>query len=231
MKISQQDKTDILEKVINTLTESLQDKYLDPKALLLECYTTWFAREVTPYQSNALYALIPEVGNCELKLEAAGVDNYIKIAALETQSNPLRFSLRTVETLYKESLTGTQQKLINTGTSTYYGRVNIKLDTFPELYKKLLDHNTALQEAAEHIKAEAEKLNSALDTVNTYKQLQDRLPVIFNAMPSATKEKYEAYRQRIKDARRKKTEIPEDLGDFSSLGTTLAVASLKSDSE
>lgn len=226
MKISQQDKNNIVEKLITTLVESLQDKNLAPAELLTECYSTWFTQEVAPYKSNPLYDLIKEFDSCEIKLRGDDGQDIV-VTELAIHPNPIQYNATQYKMLYPRNMKE-GQKLINTGVSSYYGRVDINLSSFPEMLKKVQTHNASIKEAVAYIRTETEKLTGALNTVNTYKQLQTRLPVIFNAMPEETKDKYETYRERIKNARRKKTEIPEDLGDFSSLGTTLAVASLKS---
>ena len=225
MKISKYDKEEILRKVINTLIESLRSKNFDPNALLLKCYTTWFDKEVAPFKKNPLFDLIPSEDRCRVHIKDTDGTS-LPIYELHSTTNPLSYTLDTITGLEKRELP-TNYKLINTGDRQYYSTITIKLNAFPLLATEIKKHMLDMGVAQVEIRTQAHNLSEALNTVNTYKQLKDRLPVIFNAMPNPTKQKYADYQARIRQARTKKNEPLEEIGDFSALGTTLAVASLK----
>ena len=222
MKIAKGDKELIVNTVKLTLLAAEQEKSEAPEKLLLEIYTEWFNKYVGPYKNNPLYDLIHKESSLTFRIKPQNISRF-KGGAYTQYNKP--HMLTTEDKLVSSNLP-TGMSLINTGGSGFGSKTIIDTTKLSSaLQDKINKHNAQIAASRTYIMAEAERLTKALDQVNTYKQLESKLPVIFNSMPMELKEKYRSYQLRAKQRRQQKEEV--EVEDFSALGTTLAVQSLK----
>lgn len=225
MKISQHDKKLILTKIATTLIEAEKQKLPDPQQLLLDTYHLWYDTKVAPYKDHPLYPLITKTQRLNIKLDGVSLYAFSPHPLHTTDNINSLTQIIAVRSLQSSAITP-ERDLISCSLERYNESTKIVLTEFPAQYTILLNYKDALEKAVGRLTVELTRLKDTLDTLNTYKQLETRLPVIFNAMPESTKEKYQNYRNKLRNNTRTKKEEVE-IDNFDTLGTTLAIESLK----
>ena len=228
MKISGADKIKIQNKIHLTLATALTASLDNPQELLTNVYKAWYADKVTPYVQSPLLKLFPDHTTLETRLldnvaHSLKLQRY-KLGTENQYSNPL--DLVDVTEVGKTDL-NVNQLLIATDSSRWNNSITISLQHYAAEYAAVQKYKTQFDAGVEANKLEIRKLSIALDTVNTYKQLEIQMPVIFNSLPQETQAKYDAYKAKQRANRGKKREQAQIEADFTDLGTALAIEAIR----
>ena len=215
MKIAQADKQLIIEKITQATFRSLTIGAGDAKQLLVQIYTDWYKKEIQPYKNEHLFKYLIRSTNLEIKFTNASGER-IKILAPNSSNR-----LVNINTLSKKELPPGIQ-LIQNVAGSWSKVVNVGVIS-SELEQKIREHNKLLNDAQDKTNQVNKDINQVLDTVKTYNQLQKQLPGIYNAIPQELKDKYEAYRQRLRQRRTSKPKVEKD---FKEVETLLAMDAL-----
>jgi len=233
MKISQEGKTLIINKIRTTLIEEASERIGAAGALVNKTYVSWFRRNILPYKDSPLYPYLNwSTSDCNLHI----FDHTTEIKIVEfqkpaksTYSTVTGASLSRVSSInVKELPVGVQGLVIHVHSSSYSSPCDLRWeDLTKEERLAISNHNEQCRTAQKEINESCDHVTIALDEVNTYKQLQTALPMIYNSMPIELKEKHMAYLTKAKTRKTTKEELQTKAEQFTDLGSKLAVAALK----